>query len=126
MPDIRLNPILSAPVTAPAQSPRQTSGGVSAFSDILNSELENADGIKFSKHALTRLESRSIQLSPNELARLGGAMNAASKKGVQDSLIVMNNLAFIVNVPGRTVVTAMPVSEALSTVFTNIDGAVIA
>jgi flagellar operon protein len=127
MPDIRLNPILSAPVASQAQGPQQKAGGsVSSFADILSGELENADGIRFSKHAQTRLESRSIELGASDLKKLGGAVDEASQKGVQDSLIVMDGLAFIVNVPDRTVVTAMPVSEASSTVFTNIDGAVIA
>lgn len=53
-------------------------------------------------------------------------MDEASRKGVRDSLVLMNNLAFIVSVPDRTVVTAMPVDEAGANVFTNIDGAVIA
>jgi flagellar operon protein len=49
----------------------------------------------------------------------------ASKKGVCDSLVLVDSLAFIVNVPSRTVVTAMDQTETNSNVFTNIDGAVI-
>jgi flagellar operon protein len=54
-------------------------------------------------------------------------MEQASKKGIQDSLILVDSLAFIVNVPNRTVVTAMDQTETTdNNVFTNIDGAVIA
>ena len=52
-------------------------------------------------------------------------MDAASKKGINDSLVLVDNLAFIVNVPNKTVVTAMDQTETDSNVFTNIDGAVI-
>ncbi len=37
----------------------------------------------------------------------------------------MDSLAFIVNVPNKTVVTAMDQKEAADNIFTNIDGAVI-
>lgn len=128
MPEIRFNSILTAPVqTSQEQNFSQQNQNIStSFSKILSDALTGIDSIKFSKHAQTRLESRNIELCEGDLKKLGGAFDAASEKGVQDSLIVMNGLAFIVNVPDRTVVTAMPVSEASSSVFTNIDGAVIA
>ena len=50
----------------------------------------------------------------------------AEKKGIKESLVVVDSLAFIVNVPSRTVVTAMDQNESENNVFTNIDGAVIA
>ena len=39
---------------------------------------------------------------------------------------MVDSLAFIVNVPNKTVVTAMDQGETEKNVFTNIDGAVIA
>jgi flagellar operon protein len=132
MPEIRFNPILSAGAILPVQtsginsSTKQTQKPSESFSEVFNNALTDTDGVKFSKHAQTRLESRNIELDEGDLKKLGGAVDAASEKGVQDSLIFMNGLAFIVNVPDRTVVTAMSVNEASSNVFTNIDGAVIA
>ena len=128
MADIRLNGILTPPVTAgqtAVQSGRTDTG--SSFSDILATEIENGDGsgIKFSKHAQTRLEERNISLDSGDLSRLSSAVDKAASKGVSDSLILMNNTAFIVSVPEKTVVTAMPVDEAEDKVFTNINGAVI-
>ena len=131
VPEIKFNPILTPPVQIPQtqSTSQQTQSGTVSFSAVLNDALTGADSagsVRFSKHAQTRLESRNIELGEGDLKKLGGAVDTASSKGVQDSLIVMNGLAFIVNVPDRTVVTAMPVGEASSSVFTNIDGAVIA
>lgn len=127
VPEIRFNSILTPPVAAQPQTVSSLSGKSSeSFEDILSGAIGASDGVKFSKHAQQRLQSRSIELGEGDLKKLGGAVDAASQKGVQDSLIVMNGLAFIVSVPDRTVVTAMPMSEATSNVFTNIDGAVIA
>ncbi|MDE5893818.1 MAG: flagellar protein, partial [Acetatifactor sp.] len=41
------------------------------------------------------------------------------------SLVIVDELAFIVNVPNSTVVTAMDSKDAVNNIFTNIDGAVI-
>ena len=46
-------------------------------------------------------------------------------KGIKESLMIMDKLAFIVNVPSSTVVTALDSSASKEQVFTNIDGAVI-
>lgn len=126
---MRLNPILSPPLQPTQTSSQQSQISKTqsdSFQEILSGEISKNDTVKFSKHAQTRLESRNIELDADDLKKLGGAVDVASQKGVQDSLIVMNGLAFIVSVPDRTVVTAMPMDEASSNVFTNIDGAVIA
>ena len=52
-------------------------------------------------------------------------MEKANAKGIKDSLVLIDKLAFIVNVPSNTVVTAMDQSETSENIFTNIDGAVI-
>ena len=130
MPDLRLNGILSPPFSTETSAVRHPDFRSSdSFSDMLGREIQNVsqtdEGVRFSKHAQSRLESRDIQLDSGELQKLGDAVRKAADKGVQDSLVVMNRLAFIVSVPDRTVVTAMPVEEAGPNVFTNIDGAVI-
>lgn len=95
----------------------------STFDDIFQSELEN---VKFSSHALKRLEARNINISENEISKIKNAMEKAESKGAKDSLIMMDNTAFIVNVPNRTIVTAMDVTESKENVFTNIDSVVFA
>ena len=49
----------------------------------------------------------------------------AEQKGIRDSLVIVDQLAFIVNVPNQTVVTAMDSTETNENIFTNINGAVI-
>ena len=96
------------------------------FEDVLRqTALERETGLKFSKHASMRLNERDIILTQNQSTRLENGVDAASKKGINDSLVLVDNLAFIVNVPNKTVVTAMDQTETNSNVFTNIDGAVI-
>lgn len=97
-----------------------------SFREILKEkQTESADGLKFSKHASNRLEQRNINLTKEQTSRLLHGVQKAEKKGIRESLVMMDSLAFIVNVPNQTVVTALDQSEAQENVFTNIDGAVI-
>lgn len=91
-----------------------------------NVGLEQASqGLKFSAHAMQRLRDRQIKFDPDTMARMNDAVNKADAKGLQDTLVLTNQAALIVNVPNRTVVTAMDREKLLGNVFTNIDGAVI-
>ena len=95
---------------------------VVSFQDVLNAKVEQE--VKFSKHVNQRLENRNIELSKDQLERLNQGVGQARTKQIQESLVMMDNLAFIVNVKNNTVVTAMEQGES-GQVFTNIDGAVI-
>ena len=97
-----------------------------SFEDIFNQKAKEASGIKFSKHAAMRLSDRNIQLSAKQSERLETGVTKAGEKGIRESLVMVDSLAFIVNVPNKTVVTAMDGTESAEHVFTNIDGAVIA
>ena len=44
---------------------------------------------------------------------------------LRESLVIMDDLAFIVNTKSKTVVTAMDQNNSEDNIFTNIDGAVI-
>ena len=81
--------------------------------------------LKFSKHAALRLQQREINLSTEQMERLSRGTDKAREKGIKDSLVLVDELAFIVNVPNKTVVTAMDKEQANENVFTNINGAVI-
>lgn len=104
-----------------------TTGNVS-FGEILKQtkDASSASELKFSKHAAMRMEDRNIQLSDEQSERLESGVTKASEKGINESLVMVDSLAFIVNIPNRTVVTAMDQDESSHQVFTNIDGAVIA
>ncbi|MCM1287113.1 MAG: flagellar protein [Clostridium sp.] len=101
----------------------KTSEGLS-FREVLERKTLDSGEVKFSKHANKRLESRNITLSDTQLNRLNQGVGQAREKSINESLVMMDNLAFIVNVKNNTVVTALEQTED-SNVFTNIDGAVI-
>lgn len=125
---VNFNSIMTPPINSRFSSDEisnKTAKTEKSFSDVFNEALNSGGSVKFSKHALTRLEQRNIKLDGSDLQKLTAAVDSASQKGVKDSLVLMGGLAFIVSVKDRTVVTAMPNDEAVSNVFTNIDGAVI-
>lgn len=96
-----------------------------SFQDILNNKQEETQTVRFSKHAANRLADRQIELSRGQLDRLQEGTEKAQQKGIKESLVLVDQLAFIVNVPSSTVVTAMDRQDATENIFTNIDGAVI-
>lgn len=95
------------------------------FESILKKKLDESSEIRFSKHAEFRLQSRNIQLTQAQKDKMKEAVSKAESKGVRDSLVLMDNMAFVVNVRNRTVITAANSNELKENVFTNIDGAVI-
>jgi len=95
----------------------------SSFENVLQEELR---GLTFSRHARERLEARNMQLNDADMTTLQLAVNRAEEKGARDSLVLLRDMAFIVSVPNRTVVTAMDSEHLKENVFTNIDSAVIA
>lgn len=94
-----------------------------SFGDLLRSKVS---GLKFSAHAASRMSSRNIVATPELLGKLEKAVAGAAGKGARDSLIMLKNCAFIVNIPNRTVVTALDGETMKENIFTNIDSAVIA
>ena len=96
------------------------------FSEILSQQLNKNTEVKFSKHAMDRLESRDIHMTDEQKQKLNESVDKAAAKNVRDSLIMMDDLAFVVNVRNKTVVTVVNKEEMKENVFTNIDGAVIA
>ena len=81
--------------------------------------------LKFSAHAQTRLQSRSIPFGPDEVARLQTAVGKAQAKGARESLVLMDGVALLVSVKNHTVITAVDAASLKDNVFTNIDSAVI-
>lgn len=87
--------------------------------------LKRAGDLEFSKHAIKRLEDRSISLDSSDMDRLLEAVNRAASKGSRDSLVLDGENAFLVNIPNQTVVTAVDMMELREKVFTNIDSTVL-
>lgn len=88
-------------------------------------ETQETAPIRFSKHASNRLSDRNIELSSEQMERLGDGMKKAGEKGIKESLVLLDELAFIVNTKNNMVITAMDQTETKNNIFTNIDGAVI-
>jgi flagellar operon protein len=114
-------PAPARPAAAPA--PAKPAGRPS-FAAVL--ATEQAQGIRFSTHAQQRLARRGIDLAPDDLARLSAAVDQAGAKGGRESLILLDELALIVSIDNRTVITAMNTGAPQGNVFTNVDSVVIA
>lgn len=103
-----------------ASSTRAAEAGAGFAQAIERTQLE------FSRHALKRIEQRGLQMDAPRLERLEQAVDRAGAKGSRDSLILLDELALIVSVQSRTVLTAMDEATRKEHVFTNIDSVVIA
>ncbi|RPF42923.1 flagellar operon protein [Thermodesulfitimonas autotrophica] len=98
-------------------------GPAGKFQAVLAEKLAQPAGLRLSAHAERRLRERNINLTTDDLVRLGRAMEAAAAKGTRDVLLLYGDLSLIASTTNRTVVTAVTREEGQ--VFTNIDGAVI-
>jgi flagellar operon protein len=111
----------TVPPPGAAAAPRPVGA---SFGDVL-AERVAAAPVRFSGHALQRIERRGISVDPSVLARLGDGVSRAAAKGSRDSLVLVDQTAFVVSVPNRTVITAVDRDHMREHVFTNIDSAVI-
>ena len=128
MHDPTINPALLPPGVEPIGKPAQS--GVTAplkgpaFDEVLRQRVGT---VKFSGHALQRVERRGIDLDANNtLARLESGVDRAASKGARDSVVFVDGTAFVVSVRNKTVITAVDSEHMREHVFTNIDSAVIA
>ncbi|MDF2635450.1 MAG: flagellar operon protein [Pelosinus sp.] len=96
--------------------------GKNSFANLLNEEIA---GVKFSQHALDRMQSRNLTFSNKDLLKLNDAVDKIAQKGARESLVYMNDVALVVSVTNKTVITAMDGKSAKDNIFTNIDSAVI-
>jgi flagellar operon protein len=94
-----------------------------SFRELLGNRMEENIPINFSKHAAIRLTDRNINLSNEQMQRVTEGIGKANEKGIRDSLVLVDDVALVVNVKSRTVITA--ISQAQENIFSNIDGAVI-
>lgn len=124
----------SVPGTNPSSRPASTgqeqrkvegSGDQGSFSEILTDKLKSRDGVRFSAHAVQRLNQRRIMLSSHDLARLQTGVQKVQEKGGKSSLILLDDMAYIISVQNKTVVTTMPTEYTTNKVFTNIDSVAI-
>jgi flagellar operon protein len=95
------------------------------FAKELDNSLKQLTRLKFSGHAIGRLADRGVQLTGERAMRLENAIDVAEKKGSRDSLVLLDELAFVVSVKNRTVVTACDMQGMKEGVFTKIDSTIL-
>jgi flagellar operon protein len=125
--DIKILPNQNIPVTKATSTPvtnksRVSDTNGSSFADALS----QAQNLRFSNHAQKRLEARNINLSDDGINRLSNAIDKAEKRGGKESLVMVDDMAFIVNIRDRMVVTALDTKNRGEGVFTQIDSVVFA
>lgn len=101
---------------------RKTAASCS-FVSVLEKEQQRY--VRFSQHAVQRLNERGIAFTEGELTQLDAAVEKMAAKGAKESLVCLHDAALIVSVPNRTVITAMDGIGAKESIFTNIDSAAI-
>ena len=115
---------LPSPLDQPASKPAVKTVPVGpSFGDVLR---EKTHGVEFSGHAIQRVQRRGIEMGESTLARLTEGVDRAAGKGARESVIFVDQTAFVVSVRNRTVITAVDRDHMKDHVFTNIDSAVIA
>lgn len=107
------------------QQKNNTAIGGAGFGEILKDKIQQQSDVRISKHAEMRMTSRNIKINPAQMERIRNGIDKAQEKGVKDSLMLMDDVALVVNIKNRTVITAANAEELKENVFTNIDGAVI-
>ncbi len=98
------------------------------FRDVLRDTVAPASTgqpLKFSAHAMQRLQSRNIQLSTDDVNRMNQMADKAAAKGAKQSLFMMGDTAMVVSIKNRVVITAVDSDSMKDNVFTNIDSAAI-
>ena len=94
----------------------------SSFADIFSAEKNK---VSFSQHAAARLKERNLSFSSQELTKLDDTVEKMARKGARESLIYMGDVALVVSVTNKKVITAMDGMSAKDNIFTNIDSAAI-
>jgi flagellar operon protein len=112
-------------------------GETSEFKNLLDTTLEESSqeslststpapkGLNLSVHAMRRLQERNLNIDKEEYAKLQTAMDRLKVKGGQDSLVITNKAAYILDVAKNTIVTAIDKDNIAENVFTKIDSTIL-
>lgn len=119
--------IIPGPAPRPAGTPVEIPPSQS-FRSVLEKTAQTATGsepLRFSAHAMQRLESRNISLTGDDVQRMNAMADKAAAKGAKQSLFILRDTALVVSIKNRTVITAVDQDSMKENVFTNIDSAAI-
>ena len=104
--------------------PAEASRSTKSFAEVLDDQQRGME-VKLSAHAQKRLAQQNITISSHDITRIGAAAQKAEMKGARESLMLLEDLALVVNIRNRTVITAMDKTRQREKIFTNIDSTVI-
>lgn len=107
--------------------------GAPSFKSVLDAasatqspaRANGSEPLKFSAHAMARLQSRNISLTSEDVSRMNAMADKAAAKGAKNSLFIVRDVAMVVSIKNRTVITAVDSDSMKENVFTNIDSAAI-
>ncbi|WP_421384596.1 TIGR02530 family flagellar biosynthesis protein [Bacillus salacetis] len=128
MPRNIINRLPSQPITSQfpqkgiTKKPLPSKTFAQTFKEAIN---ESESSLTISKHADLRLKQRGIEIPGETWREVESKVAQAKLKGVNESLVLLNNAALIVSAKNSTVITAMDRQEARTQIFTNIDGTII-
>lgn len=119
-PIVNISPIQKTPPGTSVDALRNTKG----FAEVLENQQRGME-VRLSAHAQQRLNQQNITISPQDISRINEAARKAEMKGSRESLILLRDLALVVNIRNRTVITAINSARQKDKIFTNIDSTVI-
>lgn len=124
---IEPGPVAPQQATRPGRSTSDKAAAKASFADALQQARQATEPapFKLSAHAEQRVSQRGISMTPAERDRIGDALQQLEASGARDALLLRPDAAFVVNVPNRTIITAMHQTELHRRVFTNIDSALL-
>jgi flagellar operon protein len=125
----KINPSLPNPQriqdNQPQHQPELKQETELSFEHLLQAQLGRSPVVRFSAHAQRRLISRNITFGDTETNRLEQAVEKAAEKGSRASLILMDDVALIVSIKNKLVITAIDAESRKENIFTNIDSVVL-
>ena len=124
MDEITINRVPLQPTIRQSLTTKQVTSPKQSFLQHLQEATVKTE-LKVSKHANQRLAERNIHISEAEWQLVSEKVSEARSKGVNDSLVLMDQAALIVSAKNATVITAMNRTEAKNQLFTNIDGTIV-
>jgi flagellar operon protein len=118
------------PVGKPVEIPPTSAPSFRAVLDNVAAQQQapaatSSEPLKFSAHAMQRLQSRNISLTSDDVTKMNAMADKAAAKGAKNSLFIVRDTAMIVSIKNRTVITAVDSDSMKDNVFTNIDSAAI-
>lgn len=122
--------ILPGPAPRPVGTPVEIPPSIGpSFRSVLEQAAAQSpagsEPLRFSAHAMQRLQSRNISLTSDDVARMNLMADKAAAKGAKQSLFILRDTAMVVSIKNRTVITAVDQDSMKENVFTNIDSAAI-